>query len=337
MLLKELCMLPGLTGYEAPVRDFIRSRLDEVGIACRVDRLGNIIAENPGPADRKLMLTADMDEVSMIVTGIESSGWLKFGITGHLDPSVLDSCDVLIENSVSGVIGVKPIHALKREERGKPVPADALLIDIGARSREEAEARVQIGAKVTFAPRFRQLGCLVSGKAVDARAGCSVLLDLLLKKPPIGFTAVFSVIGRLDGKGLKVGVNQVQPDAVVQIKAAECADLDTVKPERQAAVLGDGPCFFMKDGGTVYDIALARRARRAAESEGIRTQLYRYCKTENYDIHYAMLARPGADWLVMGVPCRYTESPVAALSLEDYRESVRLAEMLTRFLTKEEA
>ena len=144
--LKALCELPGVSGREEAVRDFLLSRLDGVA-RCRVDGLGNLIAEKQGRcrAKKKVMVSAHMDEVGFLITHIEENGLLRFSTVGGIDPRVLFGRRVLIgEQRVPGVVAGAPVHLLDSEERVKAPDLDKLFFDIGADTREEAQRLVTI-------------------------------------------------------------------------------------------------------------------------------------------------------------------------------------------------
>lgn len=127
--LKTLCELPGVSGREEAVRDFLLSKLDGVA-RCRVDGLGNLIVEKQGRcrAKKKVMVSAHMDEVGFVVTHVEENGLLRFSTVGGIDPRVLFGRRVLIgEQKVPGVVAGAPVHLLDSEERAKAPDLDQAL------------------------------------------------------------------------------------------------------------------------------------------------------------------------------------------------------------------
>ena len=147
VLLKELSELNGISGREDEVRNFIRERIKDQVDEITVDAMGNLIAlRGKGLEGPKVMLAAHMDEVGLMVLGIDGSGLLKVGAVGGIDHRILVSKPVLVgEKRVLGVIGAKPIHLQEKEERRKPIPLKALFVDIGARDKGEAEKLVKVG------------------------------------------------------------------------------------------------------------------------------------------------------------------------------------------------
>ena len=160
MLLRKLTEACGAPGQEGEVRNLIRSEIEQYVDELRTDALGNLIAvKNPGAPGPKVMLAAHMDEVALMIMGIEKNGYLRFRPIGGVDPRVLVAKTVVIgEKRVPGVIGSKPIHLQKPEERERPLSLDELLIDIGAKSQEEQKSW-SISATVPTSPRsLKNLG-----------------------------------------------------------------------------------------------------------------------------------------------------------------------------------
>ena len=166
MHLKELSEAFGVSGCEDEVRELIIGAIKDHVDEYNVDALGNFIAlkRGTGESNLRVMLAAHMDEVGLMITHIEKDGSLRFRPVGGLDDRILLAKKVLIgEKRVPGVIGVKPIHLLKKEERKQVVKVDQMAIDIGATSREEAEKVVKVGDYAAFATDFTELGKTVKG------------------------------------------------------------------------------------------------------------------------------------------------------------------------------
>ena len=166
MLLEKLSNARGVSGNEAEVReiliDAVKDHVDEY----RVDTLGNLIALKKAKGARpdavealKVMLAAHMDEVGLMIVHHDSNGHLRFEKVGGIDDRVLLSKTVLIgKDKIPGVIGVKPIHLLKQKEREQVMDVDSMTIDIGAKTKEEAQGLVKIGDYATFATEFAAIG-----------------------------------------------------------------------------------------------------------------------------------------------------------------------------------
>ena len=215
MLLKRLTEAAGVSGNEKEVRDIIIEEIKDHVDELIVDRLGNVIAYKKGKEDsKKLMITAHMDEVGLMITDIDNEGLLKFTTVGGIDKRILVSKPVLIgKNKILGVIGAKPIHLQKRDEWQKALNIDQLYIDIGAKNKEEAERLVNIGDYVSFDSQYIEFGDdLIKAKALDNRVGCSLLIELIKETKDIGFYGVFTVMEEIGLVGAGPAAYRVDPD-----------------------------------------------------------------------------------------------------------------------------
>ena len=188
-------MLNGVSGYEENVRNFI---INEIKDFCeyKIDNLGNLIAFKKGNSTpkNKVMISAHMDEVGMIVTYINSDGTLKISSVGGVDPRVVFGRQVIIgENNLIGVIGAKAIHNLSEEERKTAVRFDKMYIDIGCENKEGAEKLVSLGDTVAFSSDYIEFGNgFIKAKAIDDRAGCAIMINMI--KSELEFDTWFTFV-----------------------------------------------------------------------------------------------------------------------------------------------
>ncbi|MBQ1807164.1 MAG: M42 family peptidase, partial [Ruminococcus sp.] len=193
-LLKRLCMTNGISGDEGAVRELI---IEEIkGYAdYKIDALGNLLVHKKGkkPAQNRLMLSAHMDEVGMMVTDVTAGGFLKFDEVGGIDRRVLIGKQVTVgKNNVPGVIGIKPIHLCKGEEH-KTIPEySEMTIDIGADSAEQALEVVGVGDSVQLVSEFIETETHLNAKAIDDRFGCYVMIELI--KSDLEYDADFAFV-----------------------------------------------------------------------------------------------------------------------------------------------
>ena len=196
--LKDLCSLPGISGRENIIRDYIISKIERY-CEYSVDSLGNLIVFKKGKKtpSNVIMLDAHMDEVGMIVTGADSDGFLRFSNVGGI---------VRIGgNNIPGVLGIKPIHLIKKSEELDIPAKDDLYIDIGATSREEALALVSPGEEIHFESEFIEFGDgFIKSKAIDDRAGCAIMIDLIRSELEYDCRFSFSVQEEVGTRGAKV-------------------------------------------------------------------------------------------------------------------------------------
>ncbi len=337
MILEALSNARGVSGNEAAVRDLILEAVCEHIDEHHVDALGNLIclrrARPPRPQGQpplRIMVTAHMDEIGLIVTGINSDGTLAFDKVGGIDDRVLPSKQVLVgANAVPGVVGFPPIHLISPSERTKAPDMSQAVIDIGATDKSAAEGLVNKGDYVSFQATYEVLDPAglrtVKGKAFDDRAGCAVLVELLQGEYPVDLYAVFTAQEEVGLRGARVAAYRIAPDMALALEGTICDDLPKEADEDTSPVteLGKGPALTFMDASVISDQRILGLLRRMAEQEGIPYQFKRAVSggTDSGAIH---LAREGIPSATIAVPSRYIHAPVSLLSLNDFDHTVQL-------------
>ena len=224
-LLEKLSNANGISGAEGAVAKIIRDEVAPYVDEITTDRMGNLVAIKKGD-DFKIMLAAHMDEIGLMVQYIDEKGFIRFvGVGGWYNP-VLVSQRVILhgeKGDVPGVLGMKPPHVMEEADRKKPIELANLFIDVGAHSAEEVEAMgITVGTTVTIDRDYQPLaGTVVTGKALDNRVGCAMLIGAL-KEMETKHTiyAVFTVQEEVGLKGAKTAAFSLNPDVYSQHRAA---------------------------------------------------------------------------------------------------------------------
>ena len=314
-LIKELCGLSGVSGRERPVAEYIIKKLEGAeGVSCKTDNLGNIIVHKRGRRrpPLKIMLDAHMDEVGIMALSADQDGFLRFTTVGGVDPSVLLCRRVKFKNA-AGVIGCRPVHLLKDGDRDKMPEIDDLYIDIGADSKEEAESLVHIGEEGVFLTEFTEFGDgLFLSRAIDDRAGCAVILKLLLEKAEFDFYASFTVQEEVGCRGAKTAAYKEEPDIAIVIEGTTAADIAGTPPEKTVCSLKGGPAVSFMDHSSVYD----RRLYAVAFDMGVKCQPKAYVSGGNNSGAFAQ-SGAGARVMALSLPSRYIHSGSSAAAFED--------------------
>ncbi len=329
MLLKELSEASGVSGGEGEVRNIIKKSIENLVDEVKFDVLGNLIAykkgfKNKGP---RVMLTAHMDEVGLITAGFDKSGLIRFSKVGSIDERVLVSKVVHIgPKKIPGVIGAKAIHLQKPEERKKSLKTEELYIDIGAKSREEAEKIVNLGDYISFNTKYHEIGeeC-VKGKAFDNRVGCAILIEALKKEYPFPLFGVFTVQEEIGARGAGTAAYAVKPDLALVIEGTTAADVVEIKEEGHATTLGKGPALTIMDASVISSRKIVDFLIQTAEENRIPYQFRRFTGGGT-DAGKIALTQEGVKSVVVSVPCRYIHNPVGILSLVDVKNTLKLVE-----------
>lgn len=331
-ILKQLCLIDGVSGRENLVRETIISFLPS-GCEYTIDALGNLIVKKTGKKSSKnrIMLSAHMDEVGMIVTFIEQDGSLRFSTVGGIDPNVMVGSCVRV-NGISGVIGSKPIHLKSAQDRSKSVYVDDLFIDIGASCKEQAEEQVNLGDVVTFDSDFLQFGKgKIKSKAIDDRFGCAVLLKLLKEEDiEYDFTCAFLVQEEVGLRGARPATYAVNPDIAVIFETTTAADTPLSVGKDKVCMLGSGAVVSFMDNATIYDSELYKLAFLTAKENNILCQTKTAIAGGN-DAGAISQSRNGVRTISISLPCRYLHSACCVAYEQDMDAILNLA---TKILPK---
>lgn len=323
--LRRLCAINGISGRENLIADEIERQIADY-CTCRRDALGSLIAEKKGAqrAKHKLMLSAHMDEVGMIVTDITPDGLLRIASVGGVDPRVVLGRSVIVGEGLPGVIGTKAMHMQSAEERGTAVGFDQLYIDIGAKGREEAEQAVTRGESVCFDSPFLEYGNgFVKGKAIDDRFGCALLIELIRSELPYDATFVFCTQEEIGLRGAKAAAYTVNPDFAIVCEATTAADILDVPAGQQVCRLGEGAVVSFMDHHTMYDKELYRLAFETAQERQIKCQTKTMVAGGN-DAGAIHTSRGGVRTMAVSIPCRYLHSPSCVIQKADMESCLSL-------------
>lgn len=333
--IEKLSNLSGPSGDEGRIREYIASEIRPYVDELYSDPLGSLYAVKHG-GTRKVMLDAHMDEVSVIVTEIRSDGTMNYQTHLGLDARLMLGKKAAVgPNSVPGVFRLK--NENRYPEEGEYLGHTKLCIDIGASSKEEAEKFVSVGDYACFSSTWERLGDkLMTGKAFDDRIGCAVVMELLKNDYPCDLYAVFSVQEETGLRGATAAVRRIRPDAGIVFEGPAANDLDIGATGVQTVcALGKGPIVTYMDNFTVVNEKFFNFIRRTAEENNIPYQLRNGVKGGT-DAFALQTQFSGADACVISVPSRYIHSPRSIENIEDFENTVRLADALLRKALKDE-
>jgi tetrahedral aminopeptidase len=337
-LLQQLTEAVGVSGDEKEVRLLIRDLIAEHVAEWRVDAMGNLIACKPGTGAHpwRVMVDAHMDEVGLMITEIDSNGSLQFQGVGRFDDRALLGKVVQVGGKkLTGVIGARPIHLLKGNQRHTVVKRDAMRIDIGAKNRDDAAGKVKIGDRAAFVTPYEEIGATAVAKAFDNRAGCAALIELLRAEPyPFDLYAAFTVQEEVGLRGARVAAYSVNPDVALILECTPAFDLPNERDVSPNVALSKGPSIYVMDAGTIQDPRLVSHITRTAAQLGIPFQI-RQPGGGGTNTASIQRAHGGIPAATIAVPGRYAHTPAMMINLEDYANVVRLAEATLRNLPEE--
>jgi len=326
-LLKQLSEATGPSGREEPVRALIQSLWQPLVDELRTDALGNLIALQrgdglePRPA---VLLAAHMDEVGLLVTGIER-GFLQVAAIGGADRRVLPGLEVIVHGrrDLPGVVGSRPPHVLREADRKQVLPWEKLFVDVGL-PHEELCQLVQVGDIVSLCrPLVELKGGLVASKALDDRASVAALTLMLeaLQRRPHAWDcyAVATVQEEVGLKGAITAAYGVAPQLAVALdvtfaRQADDSGLGTFE-------LGKGPALGV---GPNFHPAVVKRLRQSAETQEIPLLTDPAPGASGTDAWGIQVAREGIPTGLLSIPVRYMHQPVEVLAPRDVERTGRL-------------
>ncbi|MCW4017413.1 MAG: M42 family metallopeptidase [Candidatus Bathyarchaeota archaeon] len=330
--LEKLSNACGVAGREAEVRNFMINLLKPYVDEISVDRMENVIAIKKGKkAAPKVMFAAHMDEVGFLVKRISKEGFLKFTKMGGIDDRILLGSKVKViteKGSLPGVIGSKPPHIQKEEERRKIVTYDDMFIDIGAQKMDVTkEMGVRVGDPVAFDVQFTKIGGdAVLGKAFDNRAGCAFMVEALrqLNETDCTVYAVGTIQEEVGLRGAATATYGVDPDVGIALDVTVAGDTPGIREFDTSVKMGKGPVLTVSDSGLIAHPKVLRWLIDTATQNGIEYQL-ETGPLGSTDAARMALTRGGVPSGAISAPARYIHSPAGVISLKDLENCAKLA------------
>lgn len=319
--LEEICTLPGHSGFESPVAARISEEFRKYSDQVSIDALGNVraVMGDHGPT---VLVCAHMDEIGMIVTGIEDNGFLRFWQIGGIDPRILPGSEVRVfgREELFGVIGIKPPHLASNAKDAAKM--DELTIDLGL-PKEKVEQLVRIGDPISFrAPFTRLMNERVSYKTFDDRAcvACMVIAMEELSRIKLDCRIIFTatVQEEVGSRGAKVAAQDVNPDMAIAFDVCHAnspgaSPWETMPIEKVS--VGQGP---------VLHPALTQRLLSIAGDMNIDTQVDIAASATHTDADSIILANAGIPTALISMPLAYMHTMVETISLRATTQAGRL-------------
>lgn len=336
----QLLSAPGPSGHESAPAKVWREHCSSFAQDVGGDLVGSSFARVPGTAGGlTVAVVGHIDEIGLHVSHIDDDGYLRFGQVGGWDPGVLIGQRVRLrtrEGDVPGVIGRKPIHLLKDDDRKKVPELKELHIDIGAKDAEEASGLVRIGdvAVIDAEPMEFRHGRIVS-RSLDNRVGCYVAAEAARLVAEAGgapgdVLALAVAQEETTFAGARTSAFAHKPDVAVVVDLTFATDQPGVElgPITRHP-MDSGPVIAR---GTTLHPLVFERLYEAAEAEEIPFTLESLGKGTGTDADAIHFSRAGVATGLISVPCRYMHSPVEMVSVADCDAAARLIAAFARRL-----
>jgi putative aminopeptidase FrvX len=339
-LMLKLDAARGISGYEEEVAELMHAELAPLSDEQTSDPLGNHYFTRRGAEGAPvLMLCAHMDELGFLVQHIEDEGFLRLAPVGFHDPRMVTDQVLEVQGAkggVLGVVGTKPAHVVSEQERGQAIPLHEMFLDLGTTSRAESEALgVRVGDPITFARTGMALNGtrVFTGKAVDDRAGCAVMIETMrrLSERDVQATvvAVASVQEEVGLRGAGPAAFRIKPDVAIALDVTLAGDTPATDFSQLPIRLGGGPAIKYFDWVPVSGIGsavprhLTRRMEEAAARADVPFQREVLLGGAT-DAGSIALAGGGTLTGCVSIPSRHIHSAVGVVHLGDMEQCVDL-------------
>ena len=328
-LLKKISETPGAPGFEKEIRNLIINEIKDLVDDYYIDNMGNLTAIKKGTSNKKIMVGAHMDEIAFIVNYIDDNGFIRFLPLGGFDPKTLTAQRVIIhgKKDIIGVMGSKPIHIMKPEERKKNVEISDFFIDTGM-DKKTLEKYIEIGNPVTRERNLIEMGNCVNGKSLDNRIAVYILIETLKKLKnktiPHNLYAVFTVQEEVGIRGAQVASQEINPDFGLALDTTIAYDVPGSSPHEAVTRLGEGVAIKIMDSSAIADYRMVNFLKETAKNNNIKyqTELLPAGGTDTANIQ--RMNKGGAITGAISIPTRHIHQVIETINKNDISESIKL-------------
>ena len=330
-LLKKVCEIPGTSGFEQHIRAFILQEITPLVDDISVDNMGNIIAIKKGKTPKKVMVAAHIDEIGFIVTHIDDDGFIRLHTLGGFDPKTLTAQRVIVHGTkdIMGVMGSKPIHIMKPEERNKAPQIQDYFIDTGL-PKEELEKYISIGDPITRERELIEMGECVNSKSLDNRVSVFILIETLRnlqkKEVPYDIYAVFTVQEEVGLRGAISSAHLIDPDFGFGLDVTIAFDVPGAQAHEKVTSLGNGTAIKIMDGSTICDYRMVRYLKELANKKNIKWQPEVLPRGGTDTAGLQRYGKKGAIAGAISIPLRHIHSVIEMAHKSDIIETIKLLE-----------
>jgi putative aminopeptidase FrvX len=331
--LRRLLDAPGPSGFETAAARVWRSEAEPFATGVEVDVGGNSYATVGEDGHPRIMLAGHIDEIGVMITHVDEQGFLYVDGIGGWDPQVLVAQRIRFltrAGSVVGVVGRKPIHLIRPEEKEKAVRLQDLWVDVGASTRDQAAGMgLRVGDPGIVDTGFLELADgRIASRAIDNRIGAYVVLEALRElardAPAARVTAVATTQEEIgwQGGGARTAAFRVDPAIAIAVDVTFATDAPGVeKKENGEHALGSGP--VLSRGSAIHPLLFERLAE-TAEREGIPFTIQASARHTSTDADAIHVQRGGVATAVISIPNRYMHSPSEIVSMIDVEAAIQL-------------
>ncbi|WP_157952577.1 M42 family metallopeptidase [Candidatus Similichlamydia epinepheli] len=328
-LLSDILRAPGISGNESAIAELLIDIVSPFATSIERDAMGNLIVFKKGSNRTRLMLSAHMDEIGLLVRNIDSSGFIRLLPVGGIDPKTLVCQEFIIlsEEPIRAIIGSKPIHLTRGEDKkNELIKVEDCILDTGLTKDELEKRGVSVGTPVVRVGELRRLGPLLSSKSMDNRICVFILTELIrqLKRVLYDTYFVFCTQEEVGLRGIRTAAASICPNIGINLDVGLANDLPGV-PEHEIGIkLGKGTAIKLIDATSISHRGLFSRMQEIAKKNKISFQVDA-CNRGGTDA-CGMQYLVGGNCIVSGIsiPLRYMHSPVETVHENDVTDTIKL-------------
>jgi putative aminopeptidase FrvX len=346
-IIKNLTEIQSCSGDEEKIRQYIQKTIEAHCERVETDILGNLYCFIKGKKEidgskLKVLFDSHMDEIGFMVRYIDKNGFVRFSQVGGQNPRILPGQKVTIHTSsteeIIGIIGEKPIHLLSQEERKKTHKIEDLFIDCGFSSEEEAKKYISVGDYIILKQEciaFKDNKRICS-KAFDDRAGCFVLIKLIMEVSELkekidkDLIFVFATQEEIGVRGATVGAYKISPDIAIAVEVTHAIDFPGISKDKyfesklgSGVSISVGPNLYPKLTKLLINVAKEEKIPYILEAEPYPTPT---------DARAIQTTKTGIPCALVTMPLRYMHSPVEII---EYQDMIHTIHLLKSFLLKD--
>ena len=331
--LESMLSTPSVSGFEQPVARIVRKRMEKFADKVTTDLHGNVIVALNPEAKPRVMLAGHIDQIGLMVKYITDEGYLYFVAVGGVDLAVLPGSKVTVhghDGPVVGVIGRKPIHLMKPDERnGGKLEVQDLWIDLGVKDKAAALAKVSVGDIATYMLGIIRLGDdFIAGAGLDDKVGAFVVMEALRlcheKKQSLkcALFAVATVQEEIGLRGAHTSSFGIDPMVGIAVDVCHASDNPGVDKKTTGDIaLGKGPVISL---GANINPMVGTMLLDAGKNNDRPTQRLASPAGTGTDANAIQLSRAGVATGLVNIPNRYMHTQVEVVSLSDLENCAAL-------------
>ena len=328
---------PSPSGFEQPVQRIIRTRMKKYADTVETDVHGNVIVGLNPKGKPRVMLAGHCDQIGLMVKYIDDDGYVFVVPIGSVDPGVLPGTRVTIHTQtgpVDGIIGRRPVHLLKQEERGAKVEMRDLWVDVGIAGRKKVEKKVAVADPVTFRLGLARLGTnMITSPGLDDKIGTFVVMEALrmarAKRVKCALFAVSTVQEEIGLRGATTSCYGIDPQVGIAVDVCHATDYPDIDKRTHGRVkMGAGPSIAV---GANINPTVSNLLIKTAKARKIPYQIEAEPRGTGTDANVIQISRAGVAASLLSVPNRYMHTQVEVVSLTDLENAAKLlAETVAR-------